>query len=205
MGFYSNTIFPKIINLVMSDKQMTKARKDVLSDASGKVFELGFGTGLNLPHYPENVKRIVCADPNPGMLKAAQERIQASPIEVDYKLLRGEDLPFEDESFDCIVCTWTLCSIADVEKALAQCHRVLKPEGKFLFVEHGLADAPAVQRWQNRLNPIWGLIGDGCNLNRNIRELIQDCRFTFGKLDNFYMKGAPRFAGYMYQGLALKA
>ena len=204
MGFYSNVVFPRIINLIMSDKETTKTRREVLADVSGDVFELGFGTGLNLPHYPEGVKKLVTADPNPGMKKAASERIANSPIEVDCRVLSGEDLPFEDESFDAVVCTWTLCSIPDVERALAECRRILRPKGKFFFVEHGLAEAPGVRKWQNRVNPLWNVIGDGCNLNRDIRELIQDSKFEFADFENYYMKGAPRFLGYLYRGVAVK-
>ncbi len=204
MGFYSRVIFPRVVNWVMSDKETTKIRKEILADVSGDVFELGFGTGLNLPHYPGHVKKLVTADPNPGMMKAAQERIANSPIEVDCRVLGGEALPFDDASFDAIVCTWTLCSIPDADRVLAHCHRVLRPGGKFFFAEHGLADDSTVRKWQARLDPFWGIIGDGCHLNRNIKELIQDSRFRFEKFENFYMPGAPKFMGYIYQGVAVK-
>lgn len=205
MGFYSNVVFPRIINLIMSDEETTKTRRELLCDVSGDVFELGFGTGLNLPHYPDSIKKLTTADPNPGMKKAAGHRIRNSPIQVDCRIASGEDLPFEDESFDTVVCTWTLCSIRDVERALGQCHRILRPNGKFIFVEHGLSDSPSIQKWQNRLNPVWKVIGDGCNLNRNIGQLLQDSRFQAPTIENYYMKGAPRFLGYFYRGVALKA
>lgn len=188
----------------MSDKETTKIRKEILAEVSGDVFELGFGTGLNLPHYPGHVKKLVTADPNPGMRKAAQERIANSSIEVDCRVLGGEALPFDDASFDAIVCTWTMCSIPDADRVLAHCHRVLRPGGKFFFVEHGLADDPAVRKWQARLDPFWGIIGDGCHLNRNIKKLIQDNKFRFENFKNFYMPGAFKFMGYMYQGVAVK-
>ncbi len=188
----------------MSAEDMTKIRRELLAGVSGRVFELGFGTGLNLPHYSTEVTSLVTADPNPGMMKSAQQRIAASPIEVDCRVLSAEALPFEDASFDAVVCTWTLCSIPDAERALAQCHRVLRPGGRFYFVEHGLADDPKVQRFQARLNPLWRILADGCNLNRNIRELIQDSHFRFETLENYYLSGSSKFSAYMYQGVAVK-
>lgn len=203
MGFYSNVIFPPILNRVMQNPEMTRERPLVLANAQGDIFEVGFGTGLNLPHYPETVKKIVTADPNAASGKIAQKQIDRSPIEVDQHVMSGDDLPFDDASFDTVVCTWTLCSIENAGGALDEFHRILRPGGKFLFIEHGLSDDPKVQKWQHRLNPIWKIIGDGCNLNRDHRELIQDHHFTFDELDNFQFKG-PKFAGYMYRGIAGK-
>ncbi len=131
MGFYSNVVFPKILDVVMSNGYMTKARIALLADVSGDIFEIGFGTGLNLAHYPESVKAITTADVNPGMNKLANERIAASPIDVKHDVLNGENLPFEDGSFDSVVCTWTLCSIPDVGSALDEMHRILRPAGRF--------------------------------------------------------------------------
>jgi ubiquinone/menaquinone biosynthesis C-methylase UbiE len=205
MGFYSNVLFPRLLDKIMSTGQMHKARHALLSNVEGTVFEIGFGTGLNLQHYPETVSKITTADINPGMNKRAMERIAESPITVDHNVINGESLPFEDESFDTVVCTWTLCSIKDVDAALQQVRRILKPDGKFLFVEHGLADDPKVRKWQHRLNPLQQRIGDGCNLNRNMKELIQDNHFSFSELETFYMPKSPRFAGFMYQGMATKA
>ena len=165
---------------------------------------MGFGTGLNLPFYPEGVDDITTVYPNPGVNKWAERRIAESPIQVQNLVMGGEALPMDDTSFDCVVCTWTLCSIPEVERALGEIKRVLKPGGTFHFVEHGLSDDPKVQKWQNRLNPIWKIIGDGCNLNRNPRELIQDCGLNLGDCRNYYMDEGPKFAGYLYQGVATK-
>lgn len=205
MGFYSRHVFPRVINLVMSTGQMKKARSQTLAEVHGDVFEIGFGTGMNLPFYPESVEKIVTADVNPAMGKFAQRNIDSTSIEVDCRVLNGESLPMEDESFDSVVCTWTLCSIVNVEQALREIHRILRPEGKFYFVEHGLADDAKVRKWQNRLTPIQKVIGDGCHLNRDMKELIQDQKFSFLQLDNYYMKKAPRAFSYMYQGVAEKA
>lgn len=205
MGLYSKYVFPRLMNLVMSNREMERARVKTLSDVSGEIFEIGFGTGLNLPHYPPAVKKIVTADINPGMAPILERRIAESPIEVEHHVISGESLPFEDASFDSVVCTWTLCSIANVEQALGEASRILKPGGRFFFVEHGLAEDPKVQKWQNRMNPIQKALGDGCNLNRNMRELIEGTGFRMDRIENFYMRGAPRPWAYMYQGIAVKA
>jgi ubiquinone/menaquinone biosynthesis C-methylase UbiE len=205
MGFYSRVIFPRIIDFVMSNDDMRKVRTAVLADVSGDVFEIGFGTGLNLRHYPESVKKITTADVNPAMGERAQRRIDKYGIEVDCRTLDAESLPLDDESFDSVVCTWTLCSVEDPMKALSELRRILRPQGKFFFVEHGLADDPKVQKWQNRITPWWKIIGDGCRLNRNAREMIQDAHFAFTHLDTYYMDNAPKIAGYLYQGVATKA
>jgi len=205
MAFYSNVVFPRILDFVMDNKDMRKIRAALLSEVSGNVFEIGLGTGLNLPHYPEGVTRITTADPNPGVNTIAQKRIAASPIEVESHVMSGEQVPMDDASFDAVVCTWTLCSIPDPMKALGEMRRILKPGGKFFFVEHGISPEGNVAKWQNRLNRYWRVIGDGCNLNRNHRELIQDAHFEITDLDNYYMDHGPKFASYLYQGVATKA
>lgn len=205
MGFYSNVIFPHVLDWAMRDPQMAEQRPLVLEKAQGDIFEVGFGTGLNLRYYPDTVEKITTADPHPTMGKIAQRRVDASSIDVDHHVIGGESLPFEDESFDTIVCTWTLCSIPDIEAALGQFHRILRKDGKLLFIEHGLSDNPKVQQWQNRINPVWKIIGDGCNLNRNHRELIQDHQFTFDEIDTFSFAKGLRPATFMYRGVAQKA
>ncbi|MBD0336447.1 MAG: class I SAM-dependent methyltransferase, partial [Cyanobacteria bacterium Co-bin13] len=166
MGLYSNLILPRLLDWAMSDEKLTPYRQAVLSEVSGDVLEIGFGTGLNLAYYPHYVDKIVTIDANPGMNALAQKRIEASELTVENRVLNGESLPMPDNSFDYVVSTWTLCSIAKVDNALSESHRVLRPGGKFVFVEHGLSEDPKVQTWQNRLTPIQKVIGDGCHLNR---------------------------------------
>lgn len=204
MGLYSRFVFPKVINFVMSSGQMKKARDRTLAGVSGEIFEIGFGTGLNLPFYPEGVKRILTADVNEGMCVAAKKAINMSSIEVENQVMDGEKLPLEDDRFDSVVCTWTLCSIKNVDLALREIHRILKPGGRFFFVEHGLAEDPKVSRWQHRLTPLQRKIGDGCHLNRDIKELIGDHRFRFEEFENYYMEKVPRIFGYTYRGVAAK-
>ena len=161
------------------------------------------GTGLNLIHYPENINKITAIDPNPGMNRLAQKRIENSDITVDDHLLNSENLPFLDNSFDSVVSTWTLCSIGKVDKAISEIYRVLKPNGKFYFIEHGLSNEPKIQVWQNRLTPIQKIIADGCHLNRNIQKIVEN-QFKILIIEEFYAENVPKIMGYYYQGIATK-
>ncbi|MGL5878423.1 MAG: class I SAM-dependent methyltransferase [Xenococcaceae cyanobacterium] len=204
MGFYSQRILPYLLDWSLSDPTMAQYRKEVLANVTGEVLEIGFGTGLNLSYYPENIDKLVAIDDNPGAHNLAQKRIQKSHITVDNRVLNGETLPMADNTFDSVVSTWTLCSIAKVEQALQEIYRVLKPGGKFFFVEHGLSNEPQVQVWQNRLTPIQKVIADGCHLNRNIRQLLEK-QFALVTVKEFYAEKIPKFVGYLYQGVATKA
>lgn len=201
MGFYSRLIFPRLLELTMSEGSMTNYRKALLREVSGNVLEIGFGTGLNLPHYSEAVTSLTTVDPNEGMSAIAQKRIDASPIPVINKVLSGENLPMADASFDNVVCTWTLCSIPNVEKALSEAYRVLKPGGRFYFIEHGLSNEPGIQTWQNRLTPIQKVVADGCHINRRINELV-GAAFDQLEVKEFYAASLPKVMGYFYQGVA---
>ena len=203
MGFYSNLILPYCIDFSMSGDNLQKYRRELLANVSGEILEIGFGTGLNLPYYPESVAKITTVEPNPGMQRIARSRIEQSQITVDYKILNGENLPLEDESFDSVVCTWTLCSIKQPERAIAEVYRLLKPEGKFLFIEHGLSRDASVQFWQNTLTPIQKVIADGCHLNRQIDRLVGQ-KFNSVTLEEFYDSKLPSAIGYMYRGIAVK-
>ena len=201
MGLYSRLIFPRLLELTMSDGSMTDYRKQLLREVSGDVLEIGFGTGLNLPHYPAGVTSLTTVDPNEGMSAIAQKRIDASPIPVTNKVLSGENLPMADASFDNVVCTWTLCSIPNVKKALSEAYRVLKPGGRFYFIEHGLSNEPGIQTWQNRLTPIQKVVADGCHINRQINELV-GAAFDQLEVKAFYAANLPKVMGYFYQGVA---
>ncbi|MEM8778606.1 MAG: class I SAM-dependent methyltransferase [Cyanobacteria bacterium P01_G01_bin.49] len=203
MGFYSNFIFPWGIEIMMSQPPFPDYRQKLLKDISGEVLEIGFGTGLNLAYYPPTVTKLTVIDPNSGMKRYAQKRIEASSIPVESKLLKGENLPMEDQNFDSIVSTWTLCSIPKIEQALSEIYRVLKPRGKFYFIEHGLSRDPKIAAWQNRLTPLQKVIADGCHLNRDIKQLIEN-QFSLLDLEEFYSLDIPKFSGYMYRGVATK-
>ena len=172
MGFYSRVIFPRLCNFSLDTPVVAKYRREVLAAACGDILEIGFGTGLNLPHYPPTVRKLTVVDPNAGMHRLARQRIEQSGIEVAHRLLNGENLPFESGAFDCVVSTFTLCSIDNVASALAELYRVLKPGGRLLFLEHGLSPEPRVQKWQHRLNWLQMRLGDGCRLDRDMKKLI---------------------------------
>ncbi len=203
MKLYSQFFFPRLLDVVMGLEPFPSYRKALLRDVTGNVLEIGFGTGLNLDYYPAKVKQLVTVDPNPGIHQLAQKRIEASEVTVNHHCLSGESLPMADSSFDSVVSTWVLCSIPDVAGAIAEVHRVLRPGGKFFFIEHGLSDEPGLQPWQHRLTPIQRVIGDGCHLDRDIAALVKE---QFDQLDyqTFYGDRMPKVAGFMYQGIATK-
>ena len=205
MNLYRRIIFPQLLDLALSGERMERYRRQLLAHVQGAVLEIGFGTGLNLPCYPEHIRKITGVDPNPGMGSLARRRIASSPIAVDWQVADAQELPFPSQSFDSVVSTWTLCSIPNVAKALGEIRRVLRAGGKLFFLEHGLSEDPQVQRWQNRLNPLQKVIADGCNLNRDMARLIREAGFRFEQLERFYMPDQPRFIGYTYQGIALPA
>ena len=204
MGFYSRVIFPWLCEFGLNRPLVAAQRKDLLAGAQGEILEIGIGTGLNLPCYPAHVRKITAIDPNPGMQRRAQRRIDQAEIAVDKRLLGGESLPFDDASFDCVVSTFTLCSIAEVDRALAEFHRVLKPGGRFLLLEHGLSPDPAVQKWQRRLNGLERWIADNCHLDRDIRQLVARQPFQSIALEEFYLEQSPKTHGYLTKGVAVK-
>jgi ubiquinone/menaquinone biosynthesis C-methylase UbiE len=183
---------------------VARHRQQLLATACDDVLEIGFGTGLNLPHYPAQVRRITTVDPNVGMHRLAQRRVRKSKIEVDQRVLGGERLPFEGDRFDCAVSTFTLCSIEDVGQSLSEVYRVLRPGGRFLLLEHGLSPEPNVQKWQRRLNWLEMLFAGGCHLDRNMKELVVAQPFSSVQIEQFYLGKTPRTHGYLYRGIARK-
>ena len=204
MGLYSRGIFPRVCDWVMSDHRMEALRRETLAQVAGEILEIGFGTGLNLTHYPEPVRRITTVDPSAGMGKLARRRVAASAIRVEQHMLGGEELPFADGSFDCVVSTWTLCSIPEVEQALSEVYRVLRPGGRFVFLEHGLSEDPGVRVWQRRLNPIQRRLGDGCRLDLDVEAVVRGQPFADVKIERFVMERSPRTYGTMYRGAAVR-
>jgi len=203
VGIYERRIFPFILDKQMNKDNYKHERDSTLSNATGRILEIGFGTGLNLPHYPKHIKKIVALDINPGMNVKAQKRMLESGLNVEYHCLNSEMLPFETSSFDSVISTWTLCSIADLNSALSEIHRVLKPTGKFVFLEHGLAEEPGMQKLQYWMTPVQKIVGCGCHLNRKIDELIRQAGFQIENLERFIMDGASTpLASSMYRGVA---
>jgi ubiquinone/menaquinone biosynthesis C-methylase UbiE len=199
--FYEKRIFPHGLELAM--RPMWNLRPGVLEDARGEVLEIGFGTGLNLPHYPATVSRLVTADPMEAVPAATAKRIKDAPFPIDIHHLPADGgLPFEDGRFDRITITWTLCTIPDPVSALREARRVIKADGRMLFIEHGRSNDPKVARWQDRWNPVQKFIACGCNVNRKIDDLIETAGFTLENLDRFCVDGVPRLFGETYRGVA---
>ena len=204
MGVYQRCIFPFLLDRAMSSKVLRRPRTRTLARARGRILEVGFGTGMNLAHYPSGVTRIEALDPDVDLDRYSRPRIAAAAIDVDFHHLDAARLPFDDASFDTIVCTLTLCSIPDVTRALGEIRRVLKSGGEFLFLEHGLAPVPSVARWQRRLTPIQRRLGGGCHLDRDTVRLVTASGLRAAVHDHYYLRGVPRFAGYMTEGYAVK-
>jgi ubiquinone/menaquinone biosynthesis C-methylase UbiE len=204
MGFYSQVVFPRICDYLLGQPFIGEYRKDLLRSVDGRILEIGFGTGLNLPQYPASVRTIATVDPNAGMHRLAQRRIEQTKIEVDHHRLRGEALPFANETFDCVVSTFTLCSVADPGQATSEIFRVLRPAGRFLFLEHGLSPEATIQKWQRRMNWLQSLLGDGCKLDRNIKELVATQPYSAIDSREQYLEKMPKISGYVYRGVATK-
>ncbi len=205
MGFYADHVFSRLMELCLGTGKFKEQREQALASAHGKVLEIGFGTGLNLPHYPKTVTWLTAVDPATVLRKTVAQRSAELSFPVELLHLSAEKLPFEDGRFDCAVSTLTLCAIPDATAALREVRRVLKPGGTFVFLEHGRSDDEMVAKWQDWLNPIQRIIACGCNLNRPIDVLIRQAGLRMGLLDRFRMPGIPgipRIAGEMYRGIA---
>lgn len=199
MGFYEQHIVPHLVNLAMRNRQLAPYRERVLSQAEGRVLEIGIGSGANLPLYTDRAHEVLGLEPHPKLLEMASGKAGHVPS----KLIEGsaESIPLDEHSVDTVVTTWTLCTIPDVSVALAEMRRVLRPGGQLLFVEHGLSPDERVRKWQNRLNPLWKRVAGGCNLNRPIATLIEAAGFRVSQLDTGYMAG-PKAMTFMYEGVA---
>ena len=203
MGFYSNHIFPRLVEWSLGGGIVRDQRLATLAPLHGQVLEIGFGTGMNLPCYPPKVTGLTSIDTEAMLPDKVAGRIASAHVPVErLKLDAGGRLPFEDESFDGVVTTFTLCSITEVAAALAEIRRVLKPEGEYVFLEHGRSDDPRIARRQDRFNPITKLIGCGCNMNRPIDKLISAAGLRITRLDRFMRPDAPQILGALYRGVA---
>jgi ubiquinone/menaquinone biosynthesis C-methylase UbiE len=202
MGFYRDRMFPRILNLLMNTKETRRIRAEVCAPLAGDVVEIGFGTGLNLPHIPPSVTRLRAIDPMKRGRELAAKRLAESSLDVEFVGLDGQSLPLEDHSADAVLTTWTLCSIPDPVAAVREVRRVLRPGGTFHFVEHGRAPDEKVRRWQNRFNRVQRRVACGCNLNRDIPAIVTTGGLTIDRLDSFYAKGDPKVVGWTYQGVA---
>lgn len=202
MGLYRHFVFPRLLDFVMSRPHMMEYRRQLLAPAAGEVLEIGFGTGLNLSCYPPTVTTLTILDKTEFLPKRVEKRLAAATIPISKAHLDAAQLPFDAGRFDVVVSTWTLCSIDEVDRALREIKRVLKPSGKLLFLEHGRSDDPRVARRQDRWNPVQRFLGDGCNMNRPIDQLIDSAGLRIARLDRFHMPKSPRVLAAHYLGEA---
>ena len=203
MGLYGDQVLPRIVNAACGLKGVAPLRQRVCEGLQGEVVEIGFGSGHNIPFYPEAVSRVAAIEPAEVGWKLAEKRVSASRVPVQRSGLDGQSLPFADDSFDAALSTWTLCTIPDVARALREIRRVLRPGGALHFVEHGRAPDARVARWQDRLTPIQRRVAGGCHLNRQIDQLVADAGLEITRLDHPVVRG-PRAFTYTYEGVALE-
>lgn len=201
MGLYQDHVLPLLIHLSMRQRNLAAYRARVVPAAQGRVLEIGIGSGLNLPYYGTAVEQIIGLDPSPKLLAMARKAARQAAIPLELIENSAEAIPLYNRSIDTIVTTWTMCSIPDVQRALGEMRRILKPGGRLLFVEHGRSPDVRVCRWQDRLTPVWCRIGGGCHLNRAISELIEGAGFGIEQLETGYMRG-PKPMTFMYEGSA---
>ncbi|MDW8369372.1 MAG: class I SAM-dependent methyltransferase [Geminicoccaceae bacterium] len=192
----------RLLDLVMGHPALVELRRRTLARAGGLVLELGGGTGRNLPLYRPPVARVLAIDPDRAHLSRARTRAAHASVPVGLVAATAEALPFPDHAIEAAVSTWCLCSIPDVERALAELHRVLRPGAPYAFVEHGLCPEPGIARWQHRLTPIWRRIAGGCRLDRPIASLIARAGFVVERLETGKLMPGPRLAAWTYLGLA---
>jgi len=204
MGLYCDHIFPRLMEWVMAGEEFQRLRHALLASTRGAVLELGMGTGLNFPHYPDTVSELHAVDPAQLLPNTIAARSACLSFPVRIHRGTAETLTYTDRYFDYVVSTWTLCTIPDPALALHEVGRVLKPGGRFLFLEHGRSDDRTIAAWQDRLNPIQNVMGCGCHLNLQIDRLITQSGLTIAHLDRFNMQGMPRLVGEMYRGTATR-
>lgn len=203
VGLYRDQVLPRLTNALLAAPDLARVRERVTAGLSGTVLEVGFGSGLNVPYYPAAVTLVQAVEPAKVGRSLAARRLAASGVPVEFAGLDGQALQLESGSVDHVLVTWTLCTIPDVDSALAEMRRVLRGGGQVHFAEHGLSPDPRVARWQDRLTPLQRRLAGGCHLNRPIDRLLARAGFGVTRMDNYYLPG-PKPLGYMFEGVATK-
>jgi len=205
LGLYNKYILPRVLNCSCGSKPINHQRNKIVPLAEGIVLDIGIGSGLNIPFYDKSkIKYLYGLDPSKELIEMARSMANLNQIEIEFLECGAENIPLFDNSIDTVLITYTMCTIPDVTLSISEIRRVLKNNGKLLFCEHGLAPDPNIAKWQKRINPIWNKIAGGCNLNRNIPELIASSGFKVSNMEEMYLPNTPKFAGYNYWGVARK-
>jgi SAM-dependent methyltransferase len=203
---YDRYVVPWLLDCACSASPIAHQRAKIVPDAKGRVLELGMGSGLNLPFYdPAKVGVVEAVEPSEPLRRRAMAAASLSGLNVEIRDGRAEALPYETAAFDTVVCTFTLCSVQDPAAALAEARRVLKPDGRFLFCDHGLAPDHGVVKWQRLIEPVWKAIAGGCHLTRPVATSITAAGFRVETCSTMYLPGTPHWAGWNEWGSAAPA
>lgn len=205
MSFYNKYILPKVLNCACASKPINYQRDKIVPLAEGVVLDIGIGSGLNIPFYNKTkIKQLYGLDPSKELLDIAKSVAKKENLEIEFLECGAESIPLPSKSIDTVLITYTMCTISDVALSNSEIIRVLKDDGKLLFCEHGLAPDKNIAKWQKRINPLWSKIAGGCNLNRDIPNLISSSGFKISNMEEMYLPSTPKFAGYNYWGVAKK-
>jgi len=205
LGLYNKYILPRVLNCSCGSKPINHQRNKIVPLAEGIVLDIGIGSGLNIPFYDKSkIKYLYGLDPSKELIEMARPLANLNQIEIEFLECGAENIPLLDNSIDTVLITYTMCTIQDVILSNSEIKRVLKDNGKLLFCEHGLAPDKNIAKWQKRINPIWNKIAGGCNLNRNIPDIITSSGFKISSIEEMYLPNTPKFAGYNYWGIARK-
>ena len=200
---YENYVLPKMLDCCCSTKPISYQRKKIVPEASGTILEIGIGSGLNIPYYQKSrVNKVIGLDPSEQLCKMAKKTADDNNFSIDFLVNGAEEIELPSNSVDTILLTYTLCSIPEPYIALKEIMRVMKSDGRILFCEHGIAPDEVVQKWQNRINPLWGKLFGGCNINRDIPNILKNGGFKINSLDKMYLPSTPKIVGYNYWGEA---
>ena len=200
---YENYVLPKMLDCCCSTKPISYQRKKIVPEASGTILEIGIGSGLNIPYYQKSkINKVIGLEPSEQLCKMAKKTADDNNFSIDFLVNGAEEIELPSNSIDTILLTYTLCSIPEPYIALKEIMRVMKSDGRILFCEHGIAPDQVVQKWQNRINPLWGKLFGGCNINRDIPNILKNGGFKINSLDKMYLPSTPKIVGYNYWGEA---